>query len=580
MGFFSFHRAPLEAVAKEASVRRMVRSIEGSKLARRGMTAVVMALPLATLSAAMAGGPVAQPKAGDPLVGLTPAQLALFNAGKALYGAPLSTENGLGPIFNKAGCFSCHANPLGGWGSITVTRFGFEDNKGNFDPLEGLGGSLQQVSAISSGCEEVVPPEANVTALRLTNSSMAFGLIEAIPDAAIAANDDPNDLNGDGISGRVRWEVPFESSKPKVGRFGWKAQVPTVLTFSADASRNEMGLTNRFVTTENAPNGDMVRLAQCDNVPDPEDHPDAEGYAFIDRVTHFQRYLGIPPQTPKSGMTGETVFNAIGCAKCHIASWTTSNNPGLETAIRSKTIRPYSDFLLHEMGTLADNIPDGFATGGELRTPTLWNLRTRDPMLHNGSASSGTFQDRVTAAIVAHGPFGEGAAAAAAFQALNSTEQGQLIAFLDSLGRLEFDMDGDGHRDILDYFLLRDCMGSPVTPDDACAVADVDQDGDIDGTDLDVLQTVYEGDIVDCNSNGMWDIKEILLGLAPDKDGDGAIDGCTPCLGDLNGSGAVDAADLAILLGAWGTSSADLDGDSVTSAPDLGILLGAWGACP
>ncbi|MFO0830031.1 MAG: di-heme oxidoredictase family protein [Phycisphaerales bacterium] len=549
---------------------------------RTATTLGLLAAGVAATVASAGGIPTLQPKAGDPLPGLTPAQLQLFEAGKARYSTPLTIETGLGPIFNKAGCFSCHANPLGGWGSISVTRFGYENKDGTFNPLAELGGSLLQLSAISFTCLETVPPEANVVGTRQTNSSMAFGLVEAIPSKAIAANADEADLNGDGISGRVRWVEPFEAPGTlKVGRFGWKAQVATVLTFSADASLNEMGLTNRFITTENAPNGDASLLGVCDEVPDPEDHADAQGLEFIDHVTNFQRYLAAPPQTPKSGMAGEPIFNAIGCAKCHIAQWTTSTDRNLEPAIRGKTIRPYSDFLLHEMSSLADGIADDFASGAEFRTPTLWNLRTRDPMLHNGMASGGTFESRVTDAINAHGPFGEGAASAAAFAALSSADQTKLIAFLDSLGRMEFDMDGDNQINYSDVILLRDCYGTKgVTPDSPCAVADIDQNGVINMTDALAFDVAYPGPTTDCNGNGIPDIVDIVIGTSNDVDYDGIPDECQGCIGDLNGSGAVDAADLGILLGAWGNLAFDLDGDGVVGATDLGILLGAWGACP
>lgn len=532
-------------------------------------------------SVLLAGGvPALQPKAGDPLPGLTPAELALFEAGKVLYSTPLEIEDGLGPIFNKAGCFSCHAVPLGGWGSITVERFGVEDKEGNFDPLEKLGGSLRQVSAISETCLEVIPEESNIQSLRVTNSSLAFGLIEAIPDADIEANADEADLDGDGISGRVRWTVPFESRTPKIGRFGWKAQIATVLTFSADASRMEMGLTNRFITTEAAPNGNEDLLAECDTIPDPEDGPDKQGFHFIDRVTHFQRYLGVPPQTPKSGMTGEKLFNSIGCAKCHIPEWTTANDRGLESAIRNKTIRPYSDFLLHEMTSLGDGIADEFASGSEFRTPTLWNLRTRDPMLHDGSAAGGTFEARVVTAIYAHGPEGEGAASVDEFDNLSSVEQEQLIAFLGSLGRLEFDTDGDNQINYADVFGVRDCYGATrLTPDDPCSVADVDGDGDVDLTDVLAFDVAYPGPATDCNGNGIPDIADIVVGTSLDADLDGLPDECPPCPADLNVDGDVDGADLAILIGSWGSSNYDLTGDGIVDGADLTIVLGSWGPC-
>ncbi len=567
-------------VTKEASVRRSVVSF-----AVRSSSGALLAAIAAVLSspAAHAGGPpVLQPHAGDPLLGLTRAERALFDAGKVAYSTPLTEAQGLGPIFNKAGCFSCHSSPLGGWGSIAVTRFGTEDREGNFNPLNELGGSLLQVSAISPTCMEFVPPEATVVGTRVTNSSMAFGLIEAIPDAAIIANSDPDDLNGDGISGRVRMNEPFETPGVfKAGRFGYKSQVSTVLTFTADASLNEMGLTNRFLTTENAPNGDAALLGLCDNVPDPEDGPDAQGYDFIDRVTHFQRYLAQPPQTPKTGMAGETLFNSIGCAKCHVAQWTTARDRTLEGAIRGKTIRPYSDFLLHEMGTLGDGIADGFASGAEFRTPTLWNVRSRDPMLHNGSIGGGTFPDRVTAAIAAHGPFGEGAASAANFNALNATQKSQVVAFLDSLGRVEFDTDGDNQINYADVIGVRDCYGSTgLTPNDACAVADIDANGTINLIDALAFDQAYPGPSTDCNGNGIPDIADIVMGTSSDSDQDGVPDECGACPADLDQSGSVDAADLGILLGSWGGPAADLNGNGFVDAADLGILLGAWGACP
>ncbi len=523
-----------------------------------------------------------QTKAGLPSPELTASELALFEAGLDLFLTPMLPENGLGPIFNKSGCFSCHSNPVGGWGSISVTHFGVTD-KGAFSVIPGETQSLLQALAISESCQELVPAEANFTATRVTNSSMAFGMIEAIPDADIAANDDEFDLNSDGVSGRVSWVHTLEDPKGplRAGRFGWKAQVATVLTFSGDATRNEMGVTNRLVPDENPPNGNYELLAQCDTVADPEDVEDSEGFAFIDRVTHYQRYLAKPPQTPRSGMTGETVFNAIGCNQCHIPEWTTSNSPSLEAALRNKTIRPYSDFLLHDMGLLGDGVAQANATELEMRTPTLWNLRTRDPMLHNGAAAGGSFTDRVTIAIQAHGPFGEGAASAAAFAALAPPQKAHLVKFLNSLGRLEFDADGDGDVDAADFAAFRGAYGTATNPDAPTAVHDIDQDNDIDLDDFASFMLAYEGANGDCNRNMQPDLLDILLGVSTDNDGDGRPDECLPCEADLNGDGTVNGADLGVLLSAWGQSDvpADINGDDDVNGADLGILLAAWGDC-
>lgn len=553
----------------------------------RASTSIGAAAAAGIAGLALAGTIAPQPKAGAPLPDLTAGELARFEAGAIAFQRVFEVGEGLGPIFNKSACSSCHANPLGGWGSITVTRFGHLD-KDEFDPLDYLGGSLHQVAAISSECTEFIPDNkiANVVTDRVTNSSMAFGLVEAIPDSDILANEDPFDMNGDGIRGRAHIvELLEDPGTKKVGRFGWKAQVATVLTFSGDAAANEMGITNRLVPDENAPNGDMDLLAICDQVADPEDGPDGEGFHFIDRVTDFQRFLGVPPQTPKSGMSGEAIFASIGCTKCHVPSWSTPDDPALESALRNKTFRPYSDFLLHDMGLLGDGIVQGTAGPNEFRTPTLWNLRTRDPMLHDGRVGGGTFADRVAGpggAIWWHAVIGSTAQASGeAFFALSFEDQAKVVAFLDSLGRLEFDEDGNGIINIIDFLDFKACYGQTgVTPDDPCALHDINQDGVIDDDDFASFLVAYEGVDGDCNGNGVSDLTEILHG-APDLDLDGVPDDCVaPCTGDLNGDGSVDGADLGALLGQWGgPGSGDLNNDGVVDGADLGSLLGAWGDC-
>ena len=526
--------------------------------------------------------PPLQPRMGDPLPGLSAIELERFAIGRQLYGTPLTIQDGLGPIMNKSNCSSCHTNPVGGWGSIAVTHFGI-DNKGEFELYPGESQSLFQLLAVSQGCAETIPADATIVRSRVTNSSMAFGLIEAIPDAAIAANADPGDANGDGISGRVHWVVPLETpgGAPRAGRFGWKAQIATVLSFSGDAARNEMGFTNRLEPHENAPNNDTSRLVECDPVQDIEDVADSEGFAFIDRVTHFQRYLAPPPQTPKSGMAGEAVFTSIGCAKCHVPEWSSSNDASLEDAIRGKTFRPYSDFLIHDMGLLGDGIQQDDASETEMRTPVLWGLRRRDPMLHDGRAAGGTFEARVTQAILAHGPIGEGAPSAAAFASLGDTERSQLIAFLDSLGRVEFDLDGNDTVDLVDFELMRDCLAAgAANPNQPCAVADVDQDGVVTALDMAAFVKAFEGEATDCNGNGINDLIDIAVGGMPDNDGDGLPDSCAACAADLSGDGLVNGFDLSLVLAGWGNPGpADLNRDGTTDGIDLTAMLAAWGPC-
>lgn len=484
---------------------------------------------------------VPQPKMGAPLNGLSAVQLSQFNAGAVDFDHVFTVAEGLGPIFNQNSCGSCHNNPTGGSGTITVVRFGLLDAKsGTFDPLSNLGGSLQQSQSITVACAETVPAIANVTANRVTNSTLGSGLVEAIDDADISAN-----VGTSGVSGKVHMVPVLEDPNGplRVGRFGWKAQLATVLSFSGDATLMECGITNRLVGQENAPNGDTVLLAACDGVSDPEDGPDSNGLDFIDRVTHFQRYLAPPPQTPRSGMSGEALFTSIGCAACHTPQYTTVTDPGLEPFLSGQVIRPYSDFLLHDMGQAADFIEQGGAGQRELRTPSLWGVRVRDPLWHDGRVAGGTFADRIkgaNGAIMEHDALlSEAQPSAQAFFALSSADQDRVVAFLDSLGRAEFDADGDNDIDYLDLqgFLAAQAASvtTTFTPDDAEAVFDIDQDGDVDSVDFSHFINVYEDD---CNQNGVNDLKDILVNLTSfDANGNLIPDECETCQQNLGFGG-------------------------------------------
>lgn len=491
-------------------------------------------------TAAIAAAQAPQPKMGAPLSGLTAAQQASFDAGRDDFGHTLQESEGLGPIFNQNSCASCHNNPFGGTGTITVTRFGLWDPKGvGWDPLAALGGSLLQANAIAPPALEVVPPQANTTALRVTTSTLGLGLLEAIPDADLLfyVNNPPSP----NVSGRAHMVTPLETpaGPTRVGRFGWKAQVATVLSFSGDAALNEMGFTNRLVPTENAPNGNQALLALYDLIPDPEDGPDGQGLHFIDRITSFQRLLAPPPQTPRSGMTGEQLFTTVGCTDCHVATYTTSNDPSLESVLRNKQVRPYSDFLLHDMGVNADFIGQGGADLQELRTPPLWGVRVRDPMWHDGRVSGGTLESRMLGAggvIDQHAGFGsESLASANAFQALSQPDQLAVVAFLDSLGKREFDSNGDDVLDRLDVPAFCNAFnGGPYTPDDPESVFDFDQDTDVDIDDWDVLAAVYDED---CNQNGVSDLLDIKFGTSLDVNTNYVPDECDHCQTDLGYEG-------------------------------------------
>ncbi len=511
-----------------------------------------------------------QPKMGAPLAGLTQNELDRFFAGKVEFDRVFSAADGLGPVFNQNSCSSCHNNPIGGSGGITVTRFGILDaGTGDFDDLAQFGGSLLQSQAISIDCAEEVPVIPGVdTAIRSTPSILGFGLLEAIPDADIQANAS----TGPGVTGRVHMVPAFEDpmgSPLRVGRFGWKAQVATVLTFSADAGLNEMGITNRFLVAENDPNGinppSLGAPDNCDTVADPEDNAPV-GSAFIDLITDFQRFTAAPPQTPRSGMSGEAIFTNIGCAVCHIPSYVTGAAP--ESAIANKIVKPYSDFLLHDMGLLFDGIVQGDAEAGEIRTPALWGLRVRDPMLHDASETGGTFNQRVVAAIRTHGQTGsEAKPSVDLFQALSPADQAAVVAFLDSLGRAEFDANGDNEILLDDFIAFSACFtgpGSFYTADDPCAISDIDQDGDVDLEDFNFFLVCYTGPLQDCNANTQSDLLDILLGTSLDTNQDGIPDECTQSCIDADDCGDLDVCTFDACTGNTCSQTSGLYGDIAT----------------
>lgn len=437
-----------------------------------------------------------QPRMGEPLAGLTTQQLDRFNLGKAVFTETFTAAEGLGPIFNAENCAHCHLFPAGGASSKVVTRFGVAATGTTpFDPLTSLGGSLLQAESINSPtCQEVIPSQANVIVQRITPPLMGFGLVEAILDGDILAN---SVFPPPGVNGVVSLVQPLEDPPGtlRVARFGWKDQQATLLSFSADAMLNEMGITNRFLPAENAPNGNQALLAQCDSVPDPEDPTDSQGYTKTDRATDFMKFLAPPPQTPRSGMTGEALFNGIGCAACHL-SVPFLTSPAAEPGLQNLPVRAYSDFLLHDMGTLGDGIVQGAATEHLMRTAPLWGmyLRGKIALLHDARAGGSSFAVNVATAINDHD--GEGLASRNAFAALSSVQQAQIVGFLNSLGRAEFDWDGNLAIDASDWLALQPLLTGPgnfLTPDDPAALADFDQNGSFDLVDFGWLQRAYTG---------------------------------------------------------------------------------------
>ena len=370
------------------------------------------------------GAPAPNNGFGAPLAGLTLDELAAFNAGRAEFTHVETPEDGLGPIFNGRSCVQCHGTPAAGGASpTTVTRFGRTVN-GVFDPLEAKGGSLLQRFAIDPAALELIPPEANTIAQRESTPLFGLGLIEAIPDEAILAN--ARAAKPDGVRGRAALVVDVASGEERVGRFGWKAQVATLLTFAGDAYRNEMGITNRFFPTENAPNGNAALLAAFDRPADPEDVTDpATGRGDTDSLADFMRLLAPPPRLvpSASARSGEALFAQIGCAACHVPTMTTGKNGS--AALSEKTVNLYSDLLLHDMGALNDRIAQGSARTNEMKTPPLWGLRVSAPYLHDGRAAT------VDQAIRAHD--GEARRSRDRYNGLTPQLRQQVLDFLGTI---------------------------------------------------------------------------------------------------------------------------------------------------
>lgn len=392
------------------------------------VAALVVGSFLASAQQEVAGQPPPPPPPpsgfGLPLSGLTSGQFAAFENGKSDFREVETKASGLGPIFNRDSCAACHAFPaLGGGSRVVVTRFGRVAN-GVFDPLVSLGGSLLQERAIDPSGLERVPREANVVARRQSTPLFGLGLIEAIPDATILRGVRTTPV--DGVLGKASKVLDVATKTTLVGRFGWKGQQATLLSFAGDAYLNEMGITSRLFPTENAPNGNATLLKTLDKVSDPEDMPDpANGRADIDRLADFMRLLAPPPTQPltASNAFGAKLFLDVGCTSCHTPLMTTG--PSTIAALNAKSVMLYSDLLLHDMGTLGDGIVQGSAGARDMKTPPLWGLRASGPYLHDGRAA--TIED----AIKAHA--GEGTVSKDRYLKLTPDQQALLVEFLKSI---------------------------------------------------------------------------------------------------------------------------------------------------
>ena len=367
------------------------------------------------------------PQPGDPLAGLTPAEFEAFRLGLDDFLEVETAEEGLGPAYNGTSCSECHSIPaIGGIAPVTTVRAGQRLANGEFKDFDPARGSLFQLFSIPThGCQSVIPPEANVIARRVPIPVFGAGLVEAIADETIRALEDPSDLDGDGVSGRAAMVTDRASGDRRVGRFGWKSQVATLLEFSGDAYRNEMGITNDLFPEELTFNLSEAQLLDCDPIAEPEDIPElGTGLRGIDNFEAFMRFLGPPPRGPITSdvLAGEEVFRAVGCAMCHVPTLVTGSN--LNPLFDRRSVPLFSDLLLHDIGT-GDGIRQADGEPEEIRTPALWGLRFRRPLLHDGSAAT------LTQALLRHDR--EARPTMQRLRGVSPKARAELMAFLESL---------------------------------------------------------------------------------------------------------------------------------------------------
>jgi CxxC motif-containing protein (DUF1111 family) len=384
--------------------------------------------------------------------------------------APSSTtaRDGLGPFFNAIACASCHFKdgrgrpPLfdGELGHGLLLRLsipGTNSNGGSIpDPI--YGGQLQDNAILGQTVEgkyvithqSIIETFADGTTVilqkpiyqinnlgygllannvqlspRIANQIIGLGLLEAIPESTIlsfAANNTSN-----GVSGKANYVYDVASNSQKLGRFGWKANQPSVRQQVAGAFLGDMGITTSLFPNENVPTGVDATTIPNGGTPEISD-------LNLDRVALYSSTLAVPARrnySDQNVLKGKKTFETIGCINCHIPKIQTGNTHPI-AALRNQIIRPYTDLLLHDMGEgLADNTPDFLATGKEWRTPPLWGIgliqtvNNHTNLLHDGRAKN------VEEAILWHG--GEGQNAKNRYKQLNLQERSDLLAFINSL---------------------------------------------------------------------------------------------------------------------------------------------------
>jgi CxxC motif-containing protein (DUF1111 family) len=366
-----------------------------------------------------------------------------FALDQQIYETQHDVTTGLGPVYNGRSCAECHQNPVsGGSSQFTELRVGHLDANGNFVnptvPIDDGAASITGRSVINDRAvvpeaQEHIPLTENIRALRAALNTLGDGFVEAIDDSTLLAIAAAQPQISDGRIHGEAIEVPVLEApgQSRIGRFGWKDQHSSLLSFIGDAYLNEMGVTNRLRPKDETTIGKVT--------PDPEDVPDDLGLADIDHFAQFVRGTKVPPRdatlaATSAAQSGDHIFGQIGCSACHVASITTAQ-PGtvidggtfaVPAALGNKIIHPYSDFLMHDIGTGDGIFQAGPAdTVNKLRTAPLWGLRMRPRYMHD--LKSLTLQN----AIERHE--GEAEHVVRRFRDLSEAQKKELLTFLQSL---------------------------------------------------------------------------------------------------------------------------------------------------
>lgn len=362
---------------------------------------------------------------GEPVPGLDAGLLARFEAGRALFDRDFTEAEGLGPLFNQRRCSSCHDIPTpGGNGSELVTKMTRFEAPDRCDLLEAQGGDMLQAQVTTPlevlGIRRERPsPDATAVIDIHAPPLYGLGLIEAVPEEHIVARADPDDADGDGISGRI---VRFEDGR--LGRFGRKLGFASVRDFTEDALLEELGITSPGRPHESTLSGQPLPPET-----DPASDPEVDD-VLVDRLTDYVRMLAAPArEVPRSSAAADSIaagrdlFERAGCDACHTPEVATASAD--IPALHGRRVQLYSDLLLHDLGDEMASICGPGASPSEWRTAPLLGLRYRSALLHDARTQA------LRAAVEAHG--GEAASSRNRVRAFTQEQTAMLFRFLASL---------------------------------------------------------------------------------------------------------------------------------------------------